>query len=155
MLRNGARLLPHDRQRKWHYLGGLRVARVACGAKHTVAVTDDGEIFAWGANECGQLGAPADWRVAGPEAEGKQKQTTAPRRASGGAISTAAAAVADAVREALPLPPSRLPQRLHVYDAARNACEPFAVSRAYTLVPQGLASRTVVWRRGGGGNGEV
>ncbi|GBG70273.1 hypothetical protein CBR_g6400 [Chara braunii] len=33
-----------------------RISRVAAGAHHSMAVTDNGDIFTWGSNECGQLG---------------------------------------------------------------------------------------------------
>lgn len=38
----------------------LRVAQVACGQKHTVCLTDEGSVFAWGDNSHGQLGIGAD-----------------------------------------------------------------------------------------------
>lgn len=37
-------------------LSGKTVTRVAAGQKHTVAVTDDGHVYAWGYNVHGQLG---------------------------------------------------------------------------------------------------
>lgn len=37
-------------------LSGLRVVRLACGDRHSFAVTADGRVFAWGSNEFGQLG---------------------------------------------------------------------------------------------------
>jgi alpha-tubulin suppressor-like RCC1 family protein len=30
---------------------------VACGAHHTVALTNNGQVFAWGLNSCGQVSA--------------------------------------------------------------------------------------------------
>lgn len=41
-------------------LGGLRVIGAACGLAHTVAWTEDGAAYAWGANEHGQLGLGDD-----------------------------------------------------------------------------------------------
>jgi len=35
---------------------GLNWIQVACGTEHTIALVDNGEIWAWGANEMGQLG---------------------------------------------------------------------------------------------------
>ena len=32
------------------------VVSVDCGAQHTVAVTDTGQMFSWGSNQHGQLG---------------------------------------------------------------------------------------------------
>lgn len=29
---------------------------IACGAEHSVAITEDGEVYAWGTGECGKLG---------------------------------------------------------------------------------------------------
>ncbi|XP_066090788.1 RCC1 and BTB domain-containing protein 2 isoform X3 [Saccopteryx bilineata] len=37
-------------------LQGIRVQRVACGYAHTLVLTDDGQVYAWGANSYGQLG---------------------------------------------------------------------------------------------------
>ncbi|NXV58701.1 RCBT2 protein, partial [Molothrus ater] len=37
-------------------LQGIRVQRVACGYAHTLVLTDEGQIYAWGANSYGQLG---------------------------------------------------------------------------------------------------
>ncbi|NWU93491.1 RCBT2 protein, partial [Upupa epops] len=37
-------------------LQGVRVQRVACGYAHTLVLTDEGQIYAWGANSYGQLG---------------------------------------------------------------------------------------------------
>lgn len=37
-------------------LTGERVKQVACGAEHSVAITDRGEVFTWGQNSSGQLG---------------------------------------------------------------------------------------------------
>ncbi|KAJ7344435.1 hypothetical protein JRQ81_000385 [Phrynocephalus forsythii] len=37
-------------------LEGIRVQRVACGYAHTLVLTDEGRLYAWGANSYGQLG---------------------------------------------------------------------------------------------------
>ncbi|KAM8857587.1 RCC1 and BTB domain-containing protein 1 isoform 1-T1 [Synchiropus picturatus] len=37
-------------------LVGKKVAAVACGSHHSMALTDTGEVFAWGYNNCGQVG---------------------------------------------------------------------------------------------------
>ncbi|XP_077578799.1 RCC1 and BTB domain-containing protein 2 isoform X2 [Stigmatopora nigra] len=37
-------------------LQGVKVVQVACGYAHTLALTDDGYIYTWGANSYGQLG---------------------------------------------------------------------------------------------------
>ena len=50
-------------------LDGLRVVRVACGARHTLCVTDSGLAYVWGANEAGQLG------------QGDRRDRAAPARA--------------------------------------------------------------------------
>ncbi|RVE65119.1 hypothetical protein OJAV_G00132510 [Oryzias javanicus] len=36
---------------------GKRVTEVACGSHHTIALTTDGEVFAWGYNNSGQVGS--------------------------------------------------------------------------------------------------
>ncbi|KAJ7392624.1 RCC1 and BTB domain-containing protein 1 [Desmophyllum pertusum] len=33
-----------------------KVIQVACGSHHSLALTNDGEVFAWGYNNCGQIG---------------------------------------------------------------------------------------------------
>jgi len=50
-------------------LGGVKVAAVALGAEHTLALSEAGEVFAWGASGNGRLGhaagggaAPWEWR---------------------------------------------------------------------------------------------
>lgn len=48
-------------------LSGLRVVRLACGDRHSFAVTADGRVYAWGSNEFGQLGvAPRGETVLSP-----------------------------------------------------------------------------------------
>ncbi|XP_057350503.1 RCC1 and BTB domain-containing protein 2 isoform X4 [Manis pentadactyla] len=37
-------------------LQGIRVQRAACGYAHTLVLTDEGQVYAWGANSYGQLG---------------------------------------------------------------------------------------------------
>jgi hypothetical protein len=39
-------------------LEGHRVAKVACGYHHTVALTETGRVFTWGSNKHGQCGRP-------------------------------------------------------------------------------------------------
>lgn len=36
---------------------GKRVTQLACGSHHSMVLTSDGEIFAWGQNNCGQIGS--------------------------------------------------------------------------------------------------
>ncbi|CAL1532706.1 unnamed protein product [Lymnaea stagnalis] len=37
-------------------LSSRMVTKVACGSHHTMALTVDGEVYAWGQNNCGQIG---------------------------------------------------------------------------------------------------
>uniref|UniRef100_A0A3Q3VJX2 BTB domain-containing protein n=1 Tax=Mola mola TaxID=94237 RepID=A0A3Q3VJX2_MOLML len=37
-------------------LQGVSVIQVACGSSHTLALTDEGSVYTWGANQYGQLG---------------------------------------------------------------------------------------------------
>lgn len=39
-----------------HGLDGVHVAKVACGWRHSAAVTDNGRVFSWGWSKYGQLG---------------------------------------------------------------------------------------------------
>lgn len=36
---------------------GKKVVEVACGSHHSLALTSDGEVYAWGQNNCGQVGS--------------------------------------------------------------------------------------------------
>ncbi|CAG2119755.1 unnamed protein product, partial [Medioppia subpectinata] len=36
---------------------GKRVVDISCGSYHTLALTDEGEVYAWGQNNCGQIGS--------------------------------------------------------------------------------------------------
>lgn len=38
-------------------LQGKKILRVACGSHHSMALSQEGEIFAWGQNNCGQVGS--------------------------------------------------------------------------------------------------
>ncbi|KAI5846595.1 regulator of chromosome condensation 1/beta-lactamase-inhibitor protein II [Morchella snyderi] len=49
---------------------GARVAALASGMAHTLAVMDDGAVYGWGAGRHGQLGAPAAAVVAAPRRVG-------------------------------------------------------------------------------------
>ena len=37
-------------------LDSRRVTQIACGQFHTLALTQEGELYSWGINACGQLG---------------------------------------------------------------------------------------------------
>ncbi|KAK6434659.1 hypothetical protein LTR95_009157 [Oleoguttula sp. CCFEE 5521] len=59
----GGRLGVGDERTRYHFtcvdggaLSGKKIASVALGQSHTLAITDDGEIFSWGNNGFGQLG---------------------------------------------------------------------------------------------------
>lgn len=59
----GGRLGSGDEQTRFQFfcvegggLAGKRVAAVALGLNHTLALSDDGEVFSWGSNGFGQLG---------------------------------------------------------------------------------------------------
>nr|XP_031849691.1 probable E3 ubiquitin-protein ligase HERC4 isoform X1 [Nomia melanderi] len=41
-------------------LGTSVIVQVACGMKHTIALTNNGELYSWGCNKEGQLGLDAD-----------------------------------------------------------------------------------------------
>lgn len=41
-------------------LGTNVIVQVACGIKHVLALTNNGEIYAWGSNAEGQLGLGTD-----------------------------------------------------------------------------------------------
>ena len=155
MLQNGIQLLPHDRQRKWHYLGGLRVARVACGAKRTVVVTDDGEIFAWGANSAAnsvrrRTGASRRRRPRASKSKSKRRsRSKSPRRGGqwrrhagrgGGGRGPRCSRCAEPAAAA----PARVRRGAQRVRALRGIARVCARARART--------HTVVWRRGGGGD---
>lgn len=36
--------------------GGKKIIEVAAGSHHSLALTSEGEIYAWGQNNCGQVG---------------------------------------------------------------------------------------------------
>ncbi|XP_074657559.1 RCC1 and BTB domain-containing protein 1-like [Tubulanus polymorphus] len=38
-------------------LAGKKVVSIACGSHHSLALTDTGEAFSWGQNNCGQIGS--------------------------------------------------------------------------------------------------
>ncbi|KAK6442567.1 hypothetical protein LTR95_001190 [Oleoguttula sp. CCFEE 5521] len=59
----GGRLGVGDERTRYHFtcvdggaLAGKKIASVALGQNHTLAITDEGEIFSWGNNGFGQLG---------------------------------------------------------------------------------------------------
>lgn len=43
-------------------LGTRIIVQVACGLEHTLALTNNGELYAWGSNRNGQLGSGDDVR---------------------------------------------------------------------------------------------
>ena len=38
-------------------LTGIKVIQIACGSHHSLALNIDGEVYAWGYNNCGQIGS--------------------------------------------------------------------------------------------------
>ncbi|XP_026279379.1 RCC1 and BTB domain-containing protein 1 isoform X1 [Frankliniella occidentalis] len=39
------------------FLSTLKVVEIACGSHHSIALTDCGQVFGWGENNCGQVGS--------------------------------------------------------------------------------------------------
>ncbi|XP_037933955.1 probable E3 ubiquitin-protein ligase HERC4 isoform X2 [Teleopsis dalmanni] len=48
--------LPTKRPQLIPELKNYKITKIACGAQHSVALSEWGQIFAWGENHCGQLG---------------------------------------------------------------------------------------------------
>ncbi|KMQ84758.1 rcc1 and btb domain-containing protein 1, partial [Lasius niger] len=42
------------------------IVKVACGSWHTLALTDEGKIYAWGKNDKGQVGVNNNWEISAP-----------------------------------------------------------------------------------------
>ncbi|KJH51573.1 regulator of condensation [Dictyocaulus viviparus] len=42
------------------FSGGVQIIQVAAGRSHSLAVAEDGRLFAWGSNEHGQLAMPRE-----------------------------------------------------------------------------------------------
>ncbi|XP_033122621.1 RCC1 and BTB domain-containing protein 1-like isoform X2 [Anneissia japonica] len=47
-------------------LGSCKVTQIACGSHHTLALTEMGEMYAWGYNNCGQVGTGATANINTP-----------------------------------------------------------------------------------------
>jgi len=47
-------------------LSGRKILQIACGSHHSMALTSDGEVFAWGQNNCGQVGSGSTSNQASP-----------------------------------------------------------------------------------------
>lgn len=44
-------------------LGTKVIVQIACGLKHSIALTNNGELYAWGSNSDGQLGLGSDTKM--------------------------------------------------------------------------------------------
>ncbi|MFI8631293.1 RCC1 domain-containing protein [Microbacterium sp. NPDC077663] len=55
------------------HFGGQKVAALSAGSDHTVAVTTDGSVYAWGSNGSGQLGIGAAPRSHTPAQVGRER----------------------------------------------------------------------------------
>eukprot|EP00396_MALV-II-16_sp_LP-1_P000478 gene478-405_t len=55
-------------------LRSVHVASVACGGHHSVAVTEDAQVYSWGSNRSGELGHPAGSKAAKAAGEPPQLQ---------------------------------------------------------------------------------
>lgn len=55
-LGNGSASTSHVPTQITGNLHGKRIIDIACGSHHTLVLTEDGEVFAWGQNNCGQVG---------------------------------------------------------------------------------------------------
>ena len=38
-------------------LTGIQIIQICCGSHHSLSLTSDGEVYAWGYNNCGQIGS--------------------------------------------------------------------------------------------------
>lgn len=44
-------------------LGTRVIVQIACGLKHSIALTNNGELYAWGSNSDGQLGLGSNTKM--------------------------------------------------------------------------------------------
>ncbi|CAL1678628.1 unnamed protein product [Lasius platythorax] len=47
-------------------VSGKAIVKVACGSRHTLALTDEGKIYAWGKNDKGQVGVKNNLEISAP-----------------------------------------------------------------------------------------
>ncbi|KMQ83795.1 rcc1 and btb domain-containing protein 1, partial [Lasius niger] len=47
-------------------VSGKVIVKVACGSRHTLALTDEGKIYAWGKNDKGQVGVKNNLEISAP-----------------------------------------------------------------------------------------
>jgi len=81
-------------------LSGVKVAALASGLSHSLAMTDDGLVFAWGRNADGQCGATLDcWNVCAPRVVEGLRQRWSLRIAAGGYHSLVVTAVGGKQKE--------------------------------------------------------
>eukprot|EP00927_Polykrikos_kofoidii_P059302 TRINITY_DN54492_c0_g1_i1.p1 TRINITY_DN54492_c0_g1~~TRINITY_DN54492_c0_g1_i1.p1 ORF type:complete len:1400 (-),score=242.58 TRINITY_DN54492_c0_g1_i1:173-4372(-) len=82
--------LGHCQPRIFPLQVGVRVCAVACGKDHTLALTERGEVYAWGDGSLGQLGVRPARRGPGGPAPGTEggplDYESAPRRVEAGAL---------------------------------------------------------------------
>eukprot|EP00299_Pterocystis_sp_00344_P015996 c8002_g1_i4.p1 GENE.c8002_g1_i4~~c8002_g1_i4.p1 ORF type:complete len:245 (+),score=48.93 c8002_g1_i4:636-1370(+) len=69
---------------------GVRIVKIACGAHHSVAVSDKGQLYAWGCNAHGQLGLANFVSVDEPQLVTKFPSDTLVKSVSCGAFHTVA-----------------------------------------------------------------
>merc|ERR1739838_837923 len=51
--------IPYNHQpERIEALEGVRVTRIACGGWHSVALSEEGDAYCWGFNDCGQCAVP-------------------------------------------------------------------------------------------------
>ena len=48
-------------------LVGMKMVQIACGSHHSLALNNEGEVYAWGYNNCGQIGSGNHVPIIGPK----------------------------------------------------------------------------------------
>jgi len=120
-----------------------RIRAIAAGATHSLAVGEDGHVYAWGENDWGELGAPTTSEFQGTTLQARSTPRAVPHIAGVVAIAAGDAHVVALVRLPASAAATAL-SRLRTVDATATATAAMAVATANAAATASSAGATTV-----------